>query len=63
LVEGTVDLAFYEDTSDFVGWIVVDFKTDREVEAMSVYIAQVKVYSEAISAATGSQARGIILVL
>jgi ATP-dependent exoDNAse (exonuclease V) beta subunit len=63
LVEGTVDLAFYEDTSDFVGWTVVDFKTDREVEAMSVYIAQVKVYSEAISAATGSQARGIILVL
>ena len=63
LVEGTVDLAFYEDTSDFVGWTVVDFKTDREAEMMSVYIAQVKVYSEAISAATGSQARGIILVL
>jgi ATP-dependent helicase/nuclease subunit A len=49
LVEGTVDLAFYEDTSDFVGWTVVDFKTDRELEAMSVYIGQVKVYSEAIS--------------
>jgi hypothetical protein len=46
------------DTSDFVGWTVVDFKTDREVEAMSVYIAQVKVYSEAVSAATSSPARG-----
>jgi hypothetical protein len=63
LVEGTVDLAFYEHTSDFVGWTVVDFKTDRQAETMSIYIAQVKVYSEAISAATGSQARGIILVL
>ena len=62
LVEGTVDLAFREDTSDFVGWTVVDFKTDRKVEAMSVYIAQVRVYAEAVSAATGSPARGIILV-
>jgi hypothetical protein len=33
LVEGTVDLAFHEDTSDFVGWTIVDFKTDRELEA------------------------------
>ena len=63
LVEGTVDLAFYEDTPDFVGWTVVDFKTDRKVEAMSVYITQVRVYSEAVCAATGSPARGIILVV
>jgi ATP-dependent exoDNAse (exonuclease V) beta subunit len=64
LVEGTVDLAFHEDTSDFVGWTVVDFKTDREFEATSdQYIAQVKIYSEAVSAATGSSARGIILVV
>jgi ATP-dependent exoDNAse (exonuclease V) beta subunit len=63
LVEGTIDLAFREDTSDFVGWTVVDFKTDRELEATSNrYIAQVRVYSEAVSAATGSPARGIILV-
>jgi hypothetical protein len=47
LVEGIVDLAFCEDTSDFVGWTIVDFKTDRKVEAMSGFIAQVKVYSEA----------------
>jgi hypothetical protein len=63
LVEGTVDLAFYEDTSDFAGWTVVDFKTDREIETISVYTAQVRVYMEAISAATGSAARGIILML
>ena len=63
LVEGAVDLAFYEDTSDFVGWTVVDFKTDREVESMAVYNAQVRIYLEAVSAATGSPARGIILML
>ena len=60
MVEGTVDLAFYEDTSDFVGWTVVDFKTDREVEAMSVYIAQVKVYSEAISAGAGHHSSALM---
>ena len=63
LVEGSVDLAFHEDTSDFVGWTVVDFKTDREFEATSAqYLAQVRIYSEAVSVATGSPARGIILV-
>jgi len=63
LVEGTVDLAFYEDRSDFSGWTVVDFKTDRDVGELAVYIAQVRIYLEAISAATGSPTRGIILVL
>ena len=62
-VEGTLDLAFHEDTSDFVGWTVVDFKTDREVKAMSIYIAQVRIYLKAVSAATGLPARGIILTL
>jgi ATP-dependent helicase/nuclease subunit A len=63
LVEGTLDLAFHEDTPDFVGWTIVDFKTDREVDAMSRYVTQVKTYLEAVSAATGSPARGIILLL
>jgi ATP-dependent helicase/nuclease subunit A len=63
LVEGTLDLAFSEDTADFVGWTVVDFKTDREAKATSEYIAQVRIYSGAVSAATGSPVRGIILVL
>jgi ATP-dependent exoDNAse (exonuclease V) beta subunit len=63
LVEGVVDLAFYEDTSDFAGWTVVDFKTDRDVGELAVYIAQVRIYLEAVSGATGSPARGIILVL
>ena len=63
LVEGVVDLAFREDTPDFAGWTVVDFKTDREFAVSSArYIAQVRVYSEAVGAATGSPARGIVLV-
>jgi ATP-dependent exoDNAse (exonuclease V) beta subunit len=62
LVEGVVDLAFYEETSDFAGWTIVDFKTGSEVEAMPLYIAQVRVYLEAISKATGSRTRGIVLV-
>jgi hypothetical protein len=32
LVEGVVDLAFREETSDFAGWSVVDFKTDSELK-------------------------------
>lgn len=64
LVEGVVDLAFREDTPDFAGWTVVDFKTDREFAGSSAgYLAQVRVYSEAIAMATGSPARGILLVL
>jgi ATP-dependent exoDNAse (exonuclease V) beta subunit len=64
LAEGVVDLAFREDALDFAGWVVVDFKTDREFEASSArYITQVRVYSEAISAATSSPTRGTLLVV
>ena len=42
LVEGVVDLAFLEDTPEFAGWTVVDFKTDREFATSSDrYTAQV----------------------
>jgi ATP-dependent exoDNAse (exonuclease V) beta subunit len=64
LVEGVVDLAFREDTPEFTGWTVVDFKTDRELATASDrYIAQVTLYAEAISAATGLPARGRLLVV
>ena len=63
LVEGVVDLAFREDTPDFAGWTVVDFKTDREFAVSSArYLAQVRVYSEAVRVATGAAVRGIVLV-
>ena|SRR5215470_3021730 len=39
-----IDLAFRDDTPDFAGWTVVDFKTDREFEETSDrYIAQVRI--------------------
>ena len=64
LVEGVVDLAFREDTAEFRGWTVVDFKTDREFGAASDrYSAQVAIYSAAIQAATGLPSRGILLVV
>jgi ATP-dependent helicase/nuclease subunit A len=63
LVEGVVDLAFREDTPDFAGWTVVDFKTDREFAVSSArYFAQVRVYSEAVRVATDAAVRGIVLV-
>jgi ATP-dependent exoDNAse (exonuclease V) beta subunit len=64
LVEGVVDLAFREDTPEFIGWTVLDFKTDREFATSSdCYTAQVSFYSEAIRAATGLPSRGILLVV
>jgi ATP-dependent helicase/nuclease subunit A len=64
LVEGVVDLTFREDTPDFIGWTVLDFKTDREFATSSDrYTAQVSVYSKAIRAATGLPSRGILLVV
>jgi ATP-dependent helicase/nuclease subunit A len=64
LVEGVIDLAFRDHTPDFTGWTVVDFKTDREFEETSDrYIAQVRVYSQAVGAATTAPTRGVLLVV
>jgi ATP-dependent exoDNAse (exonuclease V) beta subunit len=55
-----VDLAFREDTPDFM----LDFKTDREFATSSDrYTAQVSAYSKAIQAATDLLSRGIVLVV
>ncbi len=62
LVEGKVDLAFVDDPN--VGWIVVDFKTDFEIMGkLEEYRNQVGIYAQAISRATGSEARGVLLRL
>ena len=64
LVEGVIDLAFQEETPEFAGWTIVDFKTDREFEATSApYVAQVRMYSDAVAGATGGPVRGVLLVL
>ncbi|HEV8485055.1 MAG TPA: UvrD-helicase domain-containing protein [Blastocatellia bacterium] len=62
LVEGKVDLAFVDDSN--VGWTVVDFKTDFEILGkLEEYRNQVGIYAQAISRATGSEARGVLLRL
>ncbi len=60
VIEGQADLAFEE--AD--GWIVVDFKTGREIEVDPArHRRQVALYARAIAAATGRPARGILLAL
>jgi ATP-dependent helicase/nuclease subunit A len=62
LAEGIVDLAFWD--AAVSGWTVVDFKTDRELEGRrAVYEAQVGLYIEAVSRATGEPAVGALLVV
>jgi ATP-dependent helicase/nuclease subunit A len=58
IVEGHVDLAF-EQGDEFV---VVDFKTDRELDgAVERYRRQVQIYAAAIAEATGKPARGVLM--
>ena len=60
LVEGVVDLAFEEEGR----WIVVDFKTDRDIAAsLDAYSRQVRLYADAIAAATGKPVEPMLLRL
>ena len=64
LTEGIVDLAFHEETSDFSGWTVVDFKTGGEFEAnKSTYTTQVALYVESIEKVTRLPTRGILFAV
>jgi ATP-dependent exoDNAse (exonuclease V) beta subunit len=58
IVEGFVDLAY----ADGPGLVVVDFKTDRELDgALDRYQRQIRIYAAAISAATGRSARAVLM--
>jgi ATP-dependent exoDNAse (exonuclease V) beta subunit len=60
LIEGTVDLAYEADD----GFVVIDFKTDRpEGELLARYRRQVGWYVAAIAGATGTPARGVLMLL
>jgi ATP-dependent exoDNAse (exonuclease V) beta subunit len=59
LVEGTVDLAF----EDAEGFVLVDFKTDRDQAAADTYRRQVQIYAAALAAATTRPVRGVLLWL
>jgi len=58
LIEGTVDLAF----TDGEEFVVVDFKTDRELDgSLDRYERQVRLYASAIASATGQRARAVLM--
>jgi ATP-dependent exoDNAse (exonuclease V) beta subunit len=58
LAEGVADLAFREASR----WIVVDFKTDRELaERSAAYEHQVRLYAAAIARATHEASEAILL--
>jgi ATP-dependent exoDNAse (exonuclease V) beta subunit len=59
LVEGSVDLAFEEDGR----WVVVDYKTDREIAEKGdvQYRRQLSLYAAAIERATGQPVEGVLV--
>ena len=59
LVEGIADLAFEEDGR----WIVVDYKTDREIveKGEQQYRRQLSLYAAAIERATGKATEGVLV--
>jgi ATP-dependent exoDNAse (exonuclease V) beta subunit len=60
ILDGVIDLAFLEGDV----WIVVDFKTDRELElGLDVYKRQVALYATMLSRATKQDAHGVLLSL
>jgi hypothetical protein len=57
-----LDLAFRETEANAPIWTVVDFKTDVEIVGRrDDYRRQVGVYADAVAAATGESARGVLL--
>lgn len=62
VTEGVIDLAYGTNDS----WIVVDYKTDADIDApqrKDAYVAQVQAYCEALTEIVGAPARGILLVV
>jgi ATP-dependent helicase/nuclease subunit A len=58
ILEGVVDLVFH----DSEGWLVIDFKTDTDVERnRTKYEVQLQAYVAAIVQATGEPARAVLL--
>ena len=58
IMEGIVDLAFEEDGR----WVVVDYKTDRELAgAEEQYRQQVAAYAAAVAATTGLPVSGVLV--
>ncbi len=61
LCEGRIDLAFREAASSDE-WVVVDFKTDREIATdLDRYERQLGIYISAVARSTGMPTRGVLL--
>jgi ATP-dependent exoDNAse (exonuclease V) beta subunit len=61
ILEGNVDLAFLEE-GEHAKWTVIDFKTDFEIAGrLDEYCKQVALYARAISLATSTEAKGVLL--
>jgi ATP-dependent exoDNAse (exonuclease V) beta subunit len=64
MVEGVADLAFVEDREGGSRWIVVDFKTDFDLDRrVAEYRAQLALYLRAITQATAMPADGYLLLI
>ncbi|MEM7248024.1 MAG: UvrD-helicase domain-containing protein [Acidobacteriota bacterium] len=60
LAEGVIDMVFKEADGS---WTVVDYKTDRDLEAgRDKHARQVGLYCEALALATGAEVRGVVLM-
>jgi ATP-dependent exoDNAse (exonuclease V) beta subunit len=58
VVEGIVDLAYHDDGQV----VVIDFKTDRELDgALDIYRRQVQIYAHAIAMATQRPTRAVLM--
>ncbi len=64
VVEGIVDLAFFEPDGAGGYWVVVDFKTDVDLTGRyRKYATQVRLYVDAIAEASGMRAVGTLLLV
>jgi hypothetical protein len=62
LIEGTIDLAFEEDAGSKRRFVVLDFKTDKELDAEAErYRRQLTIYCKALTALWGQPARGVLM--
>jgi len=62
LIEGTIDLAFEESNQSERRFVVLDFKTDRELDVEGErYKRQLAIYCRALTALRGGSARGILM--
>jgi len=64
IVEGVADLAFVEHRDGAARWIVVDFKTDFDLDRREAeYRAQLAIYLRAVSQATAMPASGYLFLI